>query len=230
MRALLTVAGLLVLASPSPLYSQADGSETVAVSTDRFHGQPSYPVTRVIDGDTLDIEKDGKKVRIRLLGVDTPELAPELRQRFGKEARLFLKNLLQGERVFLEADPENTVDKYGRTLAYVYRAPDGLFVNLELIRQGYAQLFRKFPFKHKELFTREEKRAREKQKGLWDPDLSSDLASASGDQKELTVYVTRNGAFYHLPGCRHLGKSQIPMSLKDAKARHSACKACRPPS
>lgn len=58
-------------------------------------------------------------------------------------------------------------DKYGRVLAYLYRAPDGLWVNLEIIRQGYGQVYTLASFKHIELFRDYERRAREIGKGLW---------------------------------------------------------------
>jgi len=52
---------------------------------------------------------------------------------------------------------------------------------------------------------------------------------AQQDPKALTVYVTRTGKKYHRDGCRYLATSKIPMSLKDAKAKYTACKVCRPP-
>jgi micrococcal nuclease len=203
---------------------------------------------RIVDGDTIDVDLEGKKTRVRLIGVDTPEISLALKQRFGKEAKLFLKNVLQGERVYLEYDDAQArLDRFGRTLAYVYRAPDGMFANLELVRQGYAQVFRKFNFKFKDSFLEQEQLAKQKGKGIWDPDLAGDLslpsqpiasdaarappvvAATQTSQIEITVYVTRTGAKYHRDGCRHLAHSKIPMSLKDAKARYTPCKTCHPP-
>ena len=59
---------------------------------------------------------------------------------FGKEATAFTRNLLLGELVYLRFDGDRT-EKYGRLLAYLYRAPDGLFVNLEVVRQGYGRVY-----------------------------------------------------------------------------------------
>ena len=70
---------------------------------------------------------------------------------FGKEATTFIRNLLLGESVYLRFD-SNKTDRYDRLLAYLYRAPDGLFVNLEIVRQGYGKVYTPFPFKHKALF------------------------------------------------------------------------------
>ncbi|MDQ3470167.1 MAG: thermonuclease family protein [Actinomycetota bacterium] len=95
----------------------------------------------VVDGDTIDVIVDGTEERVRLLGIDTPEThvddgPPEC---YGPEAAAFTTSLLPvGTTVRLERDIVGR-DDYGRLLAYVYRADDGLLVNEELLRQGYAQ-------------------------------------------------------------------------------------------
>jgi micrococcal nuclease len=95
-------------------------------------------VDRVIDGDTI-VVAGGHHVR--LIGIDTPETKDPRRpvQCFGKEASAFLTEMLpRGSGVRLIGDVEAR-DVYDRTLAYVYRLPDGLFVNADLVRQGYAR-------------------------------------------------------------------------------------------
>lgn len=95
----------------------------------------------VIDGDTVDFLIDGREERVRLIGIDTPETKipdtpPEC---FGPEATAFVEALLPiGTPVRLERDIVNR-DDYGRLLGYVYRASDGIFVNYEVMRQGFAQ-------------------------------------------------------------------------------------------
>jgi micrococcal nuclease len=99
-------------------------------------------VKRVVDGDTIVVHVGGRDERVRLIGIDTPETVDPRKpvQCFGKEASDHTKALLPaGTAVRLERDAEAR-DRYGRLLAYVYRASDGLFVNLELARDGYAQL------------------------------------------------------------------------------------------
>jgi len=96
-------------------------------------------VERVVDGDTIVV--DGGE-RVRLIGVDTPEtVKPNTPvQCFGREASDYTKSLLpKGTRVRLEFDVRRT-DRYGRTLAYVYRSSDNLFVNADLVRNGYANV------------------------------------------------------------------------------------------
>jgi len=98
-------------------------------------------VVRVIDGDTIDVRFDQGEERIRLIGIDTPEsVKPETPvECFGKEAAAFTESLLPpGTTVRIERDVEAR-DDYGRLLGYVVRAQDALFVNLEIVRAGYAQ-------------------------------------------------------------------------------------------
>ena len=95
----------------------------------------------VVDGDTVDMIIDGVEERVRLIGIDTPETkkANTPIQCFGPEATAFTQSLLpEGTAVYLERDVEAR-DVYGRLLAYAYVAETGSFVNLEIVRAGYAQ-------------------------------------------------------------------------------------------
>ena len=101
---------------------------------------PNANVVYVTDGDTIGVEVDGVEERVRLIGIDTPETKkPDTPvQCFGPEATAFTRSLLpEGTSLHLERDVEAR-DAYGRLLAYVYRSDDGLFVNMEIIGQGYA--------------------------------------------------------------------------------------------
>lgn len=111
----------------------------------------AYPVVRTIDGDTLVVKIDGNETKVRLIGVDTPETVDPRKpvQFFGKEASAFTRKLLEGESVTLEYDQQRT-DLYGRMLAYAYRAKDRLFVNREIIREGYGHAYVKLPFRPEE--------------------------------------------------------------------------------
>jgi micrococcal nuclease len=135
-------------------------------------------VTRAVDGDTLVLE-NGE--RVRLIGIDTPEMhesnklyrdAERTRQdistiqKLGRRAYKFTKNLVEGKRVSLEFDVERR-DKYERLLAYVY-LKDGTFVNAEIIKQGYASLMTYPPnVKYADLFLKLYQEAREDRRGLW---------------------------------------------------------------
>lgn len=191
----------------------------------------SYRVMRVIDGDTLVLERIGT---VRLIGVNTPETVDPRRpvQRYGKEASDFTRRLVDGKRVRVEYDWQRK-DKYNRTLAYLYLL-DGTFVNAEIVRQGYGVAYTRFPFKHLQAFRRHEREAREHDRGLWAPKVPAappGLAngSAADRTRSETVYITRTGTKYHRQGCRSLSGGALSVALKDAAKTHSACEICRPP-
>ncbi len=121
-------------------------------------------VTRVVDGDTFDVE-GGKTVR--LIGVDTPETVHPSKpvQCFGKEASAKTKELLTGKQVRLEKDVSET-DRYGRLLRYVYVGD--VFLNDYLVRNGYANASSYPPdVKYQDQFRQAEQEARNAKRGLW---------------------------------------------------------------
>lgn len=95
------------------------------------------PVTKISDGDTIHVTYQGRDERVRLIGVDTPEVSSYGGQGecFGEEAGLYARSRLGGRTVRLEFDVDLR-DRYDRLLAYVY-VGDELF-NLTLVRLGYA--------------------------------------------------------------------------------------------
>lgn len=128
------------------------------------HDKDTVRVTEVIDGDTIEIEGG---VRIRYIGIDTPETVhPEkLVEYFGKEATEKNRELVEGKRVYLEKDVQDK-DKYGRLLRYVWVGDT--MVNAELVRLGYAYSYTHPPnVKYQKLFLQLEKEAREARRGLW---------------------------------------------------------------
>ena len=106
-----------------------------------------YLVEKVVDGDTFIMNNGRNEVRVRLIGIDTPEsVAPEeYLEKTGKEnteegknASDFTKSLIEDQYVYLEFDAQQE-DKYGRLLAYVY-LEDGRMLQDILITEGYAEL------------------------------------------------------------------------------------------
>lgn len=89
-------------------------------------------VTRVIDGDTIDVLLNGKQTRVRYVGVNTPERDEPCYS----DATQANRNLVEGKTVTLVTDTSNT-DRYDRLLRYIYA--DGIFVNDSLVRNGYAE-------------------------------------------------------------------------------------------
>lgn len=145
---------------------------TLQNSTKKNFSQPKpnkqlVKVTKVIDGDTIEIDGGYK---IRYIGVDTPETVDPRRpvQCFGKEASNMNKKLVEGRTIWIEKDISET-DKFGRLLRYVYVG--NIFVNEFLVSGGYAKV-KTFPpdiDKQKE-FKDAENLARVYKKGLWADD------------------------------------------------------------
>jgi micrococcal nuclease len=150
----------------------------ISIPFGKGHNYADILVTRVVDGDTLQLESGE---RVRLIGIDTPEMhesdklyRDSLRsgqdartiKAMGKKAYEFTRSLLEGKRVSLEFDVEK-YDRYERLLAYVY-LKDGTFVNAEIVKQGYASLMT-FPpnVKYADLFLKLFREARQEGRGLW---------------------------------------------------------------
>jgi endonuclease YncB( thermonuclease family) len=131
---------------------------------------PVYHVVEVIDGDTIKVDIAGKIEAVRLIGIDTPEIAnPHNPQDdyFGPEAAQYAKQLLENRSVYLIPDPmQSNRDKYDRLLRYVF-LEDGTLVNAKLIADGFAYNYIYEPFQFMKQFDYLEKQAKEKQLGLW---------------------------------------------------------------
>lgn len=129
-----------------------------------------YTVTRVTDGDTVEVRPEIDGVGdVRFIGVDTPEkYGPEGSQPLADEATAFTQRILEenGNRVMLRFDVEK-MDRYGRVLAYVYLG-DGRMHNRLLLQKGYAQVAT-FPpnVRYVEEFRRAQVEARENERGIW---------------------------------------------------------------
>lgn len=114
-------------------------------------------VIGVIDGDTIEVLKDGKAVRIRLNGID----CPERKQSFGTKAKTFMSTLVFNKHVRIKA---KEVDRYGRTIADVY-LQDGTWVNKRLIEEGLAWHYKRYS--SDEELSSSEINARKQKLGLW---------------------------------------------------------------
>lgn len=121
-------------------------------------------VTRIIDGDTIEIEGG---IRIRLIGIDTPELKNKDKNIdcYALEAKNKTSELLIGKSVFLEKDVSET-DKFGRLLRYVYLGSE--LINNTLIKEGYAKVATYPPdIKYSSVFVQSQREAIKNSSGLW---------------------------------------------------------------
>jgi micrococcal nuclease len=139
-------------------------------------------VLRVVDGDTLKVNYQGRPERIRLLGIDTPESAVNPKARrdsrrtkkdlkniilLGQQAKKYVQDRVKpGMVLHLEFDVRKN-DQYGRMLAYVY-LPDGRMLNEEILRDGYALVLTIPPnVKYQQRFLEAFQQARNERAGLW---------------------------------------------------------------
>lgn len=184
----------------------------------------TYLVTRVIDGDTIEIE-GGQ--RVRYIGIDTPETVDPRKpvQCYGQEASNKNKELVAGKRVRLEKDISNT-DKYGRLLRYIYIGDE--FINNTLVLQGFA-VSSSYPpdIKYQDIFRKSQQEAIDSNRGLWGADCksnstntsqqtntaptqSSQTQPASGGSCDIKGNISSSGEkIYHVQGCGSYGKTVI---------------------
>ena len=130
----------------------------------------SATLKHVVDGDTIDIAIGGNTERVRLIGINTPETKHPTKgmECFGPEASAYTEQLLpEGTALRVERDIEAR-DKYGRLLLYVYIAQSNVFVNLDLVLQGYARPMVFEPnTAHKADFAQAATQAELRNVGLW---------------------------------------------------------------
>jgi len=118
-------------------------------------------VVEVSDGDTLKLS-DGKT--FRLYGVN----APEVKEPFFEEAKVFIQNLVLGKEISFEQETNYKVDKFGRELGYMFI--NGINLNIELVRNGLARVVlyeKKAKIKYQDELLSAEKEAKEKKLGVW---------------------------------------------------------------
>lgn len=127
-----------------------------------------YEVVRIVDGDTVIVNINGKDEKLRMIGVDTPESVHndlEKNVPYGKVSFDYTKDMLEGREVWLEMDVEER-DRYGRLLAYVYL--DGEMFNRMLLEEGHATIITVPPnVKYAEEFEAIQEEARREGRGLW---------------------------------------------------------------
>ena len=220
----------LLLFSPASISNvfeqnkQNDSSDSVSTSISKSEN-PSTPirnetnigevlVTRVIDGDTIQIEGGAK---VRYIGIDTPETVDPRTsvQCFGKEAAAKNRGLVEGKRVRFEKDVSET-DKYGRLLRYVFIGET--FVNETLVREGYA-FSSPYPpdVKYQDVFDKAAKFAKANDKGLW-----GSCGFIAGAETKTTLpetgcvikgNISSSGEkIYHVPGQKYYNQTVISES------------------
>lgn len=192
----------------------------------------TYTVQRVIDGDTIELNTGE---RVRYIGINTPETKHPSKgvECFGPEASKFNTQLVKGKTITMEKDVSDT-DRYGRLLRYIY--VDDLFVNLELVKQGYAYSSSYPPdVKHQDRLREAESYARSNKLGLWNDCQEKTNTTTTEQTPQPTVTqittpepevaeptitecnikgnISNSGEkIYHYPGCASYTRTKIDES------------------
>jgi len=180
-------------------------------------------VVAVYDGDTIALES-GQKVRY--LGIDAPEVEHKDRKGdcYGGEAKGFNRRQVLHRRIRLEYDRES-VDRYGRLLAYVF-LDDGRCINAEMLRAGCAYVFRYYDgFSRQNEFLFWQRQAIENREGMW----------GACQFECFSYYVGNKASFvFHSPKCRYgkmtagKGRRRFETRWKALEEGFRPCRHCRP--
>lgn len=166
----------------------------LGIGSARIGGVVQAKVVRVVDGDTIVASVNGDERRVRMIGVDTPETVHPDKpvQFYGPEASAFTKRELRNRDIWLEYDV-SPLDKYQRHLAYIWLADpeaDGADIrrdmfNARLLLEGYARLMTIQPnSRYADVFTKFQREAREKKRGLWGKTEQDGNAKKSGSSSK----------------------------------------------
>ena len=217
----------------------AGGDDPPTLPDKDFSDATAYAVQRVERGAVI-VDIDGEETRLRLVGVDSRSTGGTRKQEDAQDLQRFLERLLLGELVYIEfASDETKEDRLGRLPAYIYRAPEGVPVNLEAIRQGYARLDKSGKLRDREVFEHYAKAARKAKKGVWrrvgestnraDRSLGEDKSESDTKTEIGAVWVTKYGKKYHRSTCRFLTDTKKAVSLEKARKIRKPCLVCEPP-
>lgn len=163
-----------------------------------------FKVIKIYDGDTITISDGTHEIRVRLIGIDTPEMNeknPILRN-LANQAKDYLSSLILNQFIYLQLDHFNEksmhLDKFGRLLAYVYRFSDNLFVNAQMMRMGFSQEYEKYSFEQLHYFRKLAAQAKAEKLGIWALINSTNLydvkynSLVSGSSDDIN-FITNNG-------------------------------------
>lgn len=187
-----------------------------------------------------------QRIDLRAAGRETPVrlayLSSAADDDVADAASAYLARLLEDEAVYVELlkprEPGTPKDEVSDAL--LFRVPDGLFINVELVRLGYARARSGIEGDDGKLLRFYEQRARQAKKGIWAAAAKlaedrkpaerkkDDSGSASGEDTNI-VYVTAHGKKYHRKDCQYLTDTAKAISLAEARKTLEPCSRCKPP-
>lgn len=174
-----------------------------------------YYVTKVVDGDTIDVKINGRVERVRLIGINTPESVDPHRpvECYGPESAKEASALLDNKLVKLASDPTQTDrDKFGRLLRYV-TTEAGLDYNLEIIKRGFAfEYTYKNHYKFQAQYKVAQLEAQKNKIGLWADSTCGKKYTAKSITTNCLIKGNVSGRgikAYYLPTCKDYAKIVI---------------------
>jgi len=243
-----TVCALTVIFFGAATDTQPTSSPQPAMPLPESAGQTAHDVVRIGADGRLVVRRESGQQVLRLRGVHIPD-GIETRE----AACAFLTRLLEGEAVYVETEPNESTPAADAPLwAYVYRAPDRLFVNLELVRLGFARVAAGDSGTHTPVLREYEELARVRHKGVWRPMNKEAPAPAASrpaatqpaikppvarstpprgaPHAEVRVYVTAHGRKYHRADCQFARNGATAILLGEAQGQgYTPCSRCKPP-
>ncbi len=206
-------------------------------------------VTRIVDGDTVEVQIGTKTEKVRLIGIDTPEKHESSKlnsdaartgqdkaaiKALGELASKYTEKHLLNKTVKLEFKPDEKRDRYGRLLAYV-RLADGTDFNRNIIADGYANAYTKYPHARMDSYRAAERMARERKQGLWGGGVQQERTGTTPQRRpSVAHYASRNSQVFHSAGCSYVARitagNRIAFTSRDAAVQSGRrpCKRCKP--
>lgn len=250
MRDMICSGCLSLILTVMPAYARPGASATGDAPRDSqdqdFSQATAYPVVRIERSGGVVVEIEGEETRLWLVGLQSPSSDEVSSRTGGPDLQRFLEQILRGESVFIEfASGHATEDRFGRHGAYIYRAPEGLPINLEIVRQGVAAWDKKVRSRYQAVYQRYAALAEKAGKGVWGgrrlsaaPDAEKEdrrdrprraKAPRKSDEK-LQLYMTKYGKRYHRASCETLTETKKKVTLAEAKKDgRTPCLVCKPP-
>ena len=166
MKRLITISTITAL-----LFGACDRGATSPPPSNNGNGNGegiTYRIVDVYDGDTIELD-DGQT--IRLVGIDTPEMSPI--EPCAEEAKTYTRtaSLYKDCYLIYNTSVGDSIDIFGRTLAFVHILPDSSCLNIEIVRDGWSEDWDNYPVRgdYEALFEEAESQAIAADRGIWDP-------------------------------------------------------------
>ena len=168
---------VIPLACLLPAWGEAPAIPLAPKNHQDVRQAPRYTVMQIKSGVEILVKRDGNETTVRLLGIDTPRISPAPKVDVLSQMQ-FLRGLIRvGDKVSLETEVGAKPDASGHLLAHVRRASDGLWLNRDMVEQGFATAATLHPFTAQAEFAAAEQRAKDGELGMWAPDFPTTLRS-----------------------------------------------------